>query len=82
MLLSSHQHGVVKKEQPYDVCNFYERRRGWKNGALQYGYGCVPLRFRGNVITRIRITIQMYRKNMYIGIIHKMDIQCSASKIR
>ena len=23
MLLASHQRGVVKKEQPYDVCNSY-----------------------------------------------------------
>ena len=34
VLLSSHQRGVVKKEQPYDVCNFYGRRRGLTNGAL------------------------------------------------
>ena len=64
MLLASHQRGVVKKEQSYDVCNSYGRRRGRTNGALQYGYGYVPLSFSGNVGMRIGITnyvIMMYK---------------------
>ena len=58
VLLSSHQHGVVKKKQLYDVCNSYGRGWGWLNSALQYGYAYVPLSFRGNVATRTAITNQ------------------------